>query len=158
MKVKKRKKNSRIRGARTCGYGFRQKHKGNGNKGGVGMSGSGKRGDQKKQKALGIAKKARAKSYFGSGGFTSRKTEKSRAKAINLREIKNDFFEKDNQKIDLKDYKILGNGEGFKAEINAKEASKSAIEKMTKAGGKITLPSVEKDKEVKKAEEKAKKE
>jgi len=43
VSVHKRKKASRIRGARTCGWGFRQKHKGHGNKGGVGMAGTGKR-------------------------------------------------------------------------------------------------------------------
>ena len=42
MVVHKRKKNTRIRGARTCGWGFRQKHKGHGNKGGVGLAGSGR--------------------------------------------------------------------------------------------------------------------
>ena len=40
----------------------------------------------------------------------------------------------------MKDYKILGNGEGFKAEISAKAATATAIEKMEKAGGKIILP------------------
>ena len=34
VKTHKRRKNSRIRGARTVGWGFRQKHKGHGNKGG----------------------------------------------------------------------------------------------------------------------------
>lgn len=132
MKLKKRKKTSRIRGARTCGWGFRQKHKGHGNKGGVGMSGSGKRADQKKQKVLIMAKGK----YFGKAGLTSRGSAKKKTKQINLEDIKANYS---GDKIDLKDYKILGNGEGFKAEIIAKSASKSAIEKMEKEGGKIVL-------------------
>ncbi len=137
MKTKKRKKTSRIRGARTCGWGFRQKHKGgHGNSGGAGMSGSGKRGDQKKQFCLNIARKAGLESYFGKKGFTSRNTEKNREKCINLIDIKNNFLGKE---INLKEYKILGKGEGFKAVITAKSASKSAIEKMEKADGKIIV-------------------
>ena len=50
-------------------------------------------------------------------------------------------------KIDLSGYKILGEGEGFKAEIKAKSATKSAIEKMEKAGGKLIL-SEQKEEEV----------
>ena len=51
VKTHKRAKNSRIRGARTVGWGFRQKHKGHGNKGGFGMAGTGKKADHKKQSA-----------------------------------------------------------------------------------------------------------
>lgn len=142
MKTKKRKKISRIRGARTVGYGFRQKHKGHGNSGGFGMSGTGKRGDQKKQKALTMAKKMGAKSYFGKQGFTSKSTKKKKSWQINLSEIKNNLFKKEDEKINLETYKVLGRGDGFKAEIIAKAASKSAIEKMEKAGGKIILPVV----------------
>ena len=40
----------------------------------------------------------------------------------------------------MKKYKILAKGEGFKAEITAKKASKAAMQKMAKAGGKIILP------------------
>jgi large subunit ribosomal protein L15 len=138
MKTHKRKKNSRIRGARTVGWGFRQKHKGHGNKGGVGMAGTGKKADHKKQVARALDKKGR---YFGTSGYTSRSTAKRKYDQINLTDIKANFSE---NKIDLKDYKILGNGEGFKAEITAKAATASAIEKMEKAGGKIILPVIKK--------------
>jgi len=47
MKLKKRNKRSRIRGTRTCGWAMK-KHKGSGNRGGKGMSGTGKRADQRK--------------------------------------------------------------------------------------------------------------
>lgn len=137
MRVHKRKKNSRIRGARTVGWGFRQKHKGHGNKGGFGKAGTGKRGDHKKQVALESDKKKR---YFGKQGATSRGTKRDKRLRINLYDIKQNMFSKDGQKIDLSKYKILGTGDGFKAEIKACCASALAIEKMEKAGGKIVLP------------------
>ena len=166
MKVKKRTKNSRIRGARTCGWGFRQSHKGHGSKGGFGMAGSGKRGDHKKQKA-GESDKSNRKQYFGKQGVTSRRTAKKKYDKINLADIKANFsglthksvpskkgtgVPDSSGKIDLKNYKILGNGEGFKAEITAKAATQSAIEKMEKAGGKIILPVKKEIKKIEKVE------
>ena len=144
VKTHKRTKNSRIRGARTVGWGFRQKHKGHGSKGGFGMAGTGKKGDHKKQSALIMANKAGAKSYFGKQGATSRGTKKDKSEKINLYAIKDNLFIKEGCKIDLSKHKILGHGDGFKAEITALSASVSAIEKMKKAGGKIILPVVKK--------------
>ncbi len=137
MKTHKRKKNSRIRGARTVGWGFRQKHKGHGNKGGFGKAGTGKRADHKKQVALESDKKKR---YFGKQGATSRGTAIAKYEKINLRDIKDNFFKKDGDKINFSKHKVLGMGNGFKAEITALSATASAIEKMEKAGGKIILP------------------
>jgi ribosomal protein L15 len=136
MKLKKRTIRSRLRGAKTCGYGFRQQHKGHGNKGGFGMAGTGKRASQKQQKALMMAKEAGFETYFGRRGMTSAPTVRKKSHQLNLGDIQNRFKE---TKIDLKKYKILARGEGFKAEITAKAASKSAIEKMEKAGGKIII-------------------
>ncbi len=136
VKVHKRTKNSRIRGARTVGWGFRQKHKGHGNKGGFGMAGTGKRGDHKKQSAEQSVKGK----YFGKQGATSQGTKRDKSVNINLRDVKANFFKKDGDKISFPKHKILGVGEGFKAEITALAASASAIEKMEKAGGKIILP------------------
>ena len=156
MKTKKRKKNTRQKGraGRTCGWGFRQKHKGHGNKGGRGMAGSGKRADQKKQKALNIATKSRAKSYFGAKGFTSRRTGKNKMSSINLYDVREIFLNKKQSEIDLSKYKILGKGDGFKAIIKARKASKSAVEKMEKAGGKIILPEKKDKKKIEKKQEK----
>jgi len=139
MKVHKRKKNSRIRGARTVGWGFRQKHKGHGNKGGFGKAGTGKKGDHKKQLAL-ESDERKKKRYFGKQGLTSKGTKERKYEKINLSDIKANFFKKEGDKIDFSKHKILGNGEGFKAEIKALAATASAIEKMNKAGGKIVLP------------------
>ncbi len=151
VKTHKRTKNSRIRGARTVGWGFRQKHKGHGNKGGFGMAGTGKRADHKKQSAEQSVKGK----YFGKQGATSRGTSIAKYEKINLYAIKDNLFTKEGCKIDLSKHKILGTGDGFKAEITARNASKMAIEKMEKAGGKIILP-VKKDsvKQYKKVEKK----
>lgn len=136
MKTHKRTKNSRIRGARTVGWGFRQKHKGHGNKGGFGKAGTGKRGDHKKQSTE-MSVKGK---YFGKQGATSRGTAIAKYEKINLYAIKDNFFTKEGCKIDLSKHKILGTGDGFKAEITARAATASAIAKMEAAGGKIILP------------------
>ena len=143
MKTKKRKKTSRIRGARTCGWGFRQKHKGgHGNSGGAGMSGSGKRGDQKKTFVLKYLYP-----YFGKQGFTSRKTKKRKDNVINVQDLEKKF--KEGKEIDLSDYKILGKGEiKKKLTIRVKACSEEAKKKIEKVGGKIILP----EKKVKKPE------
>ena len=131
MKLKKRKKHSRMRGRRTHGFSAKL-HKGSGNRGGKGMAGTGKRADQKKTKVLN-----ELYPYFGKQGFTSRKTEKKRNKTINLQDLNDRFKEGE---IDLKEYKILGMGEVKKKFIiKARAASKSAQEKIEKAGGKIIL-------------------
>jgi len=148
VKTHKRKKTSRIRGARTCGWGFRQKHKGHGNKGGFGMAGTGKRADHKKQSS---EMKVKGK-YFGKQGATSRSTKRTHQDQINLADIKSNY--NTTKPINLKKHTILGTGDGFKGEIIANKASKTAITKMTKAGGKITLPQPKAKKEVKKAEDK----
>ncbi len=132
MKLKKRKKKSRIRGSQTAFGGFRQKRKGHGNSGGHGMAGSGKRGDHKKQKVLESADGE----YFGKRGLTSRGSAKKVNKVLNLEQIKENFS---GDKIELKDYKILGKGGGFKGVIIAREASESAIKKMAGAGGSIEI-------------------
>ena len=145
MKLKKRKKSGRMRGHRTHGHSAKL-NKGKGSKGGKGMSGSGKRGDQKKSLVIN-----KFHPYFGRQGFTSRKTERKKNKIINLHQIQDKYKEGE---IDLKEYKILGLGEVKKRFIiKAKSASKSAKEKIEKAGGKIILPE-KKQKKVKKKESK----
>jgi ribosomal protein L15 len=148
MKTHKRKRTTRTRGGKTQGYGFRQKHKGHGNKGGFGMAGAGKRADHRRQLAVNLAKPGK---YFGKQGFTSKGTAKKKYDKINLRDIQLNFK---GTKIDLSGYKILGEGEGFKAEIKAKSASASAIEKMEKAGGLLILEENSEEKEEKKEVEK----
>lgn len=143
MKTHKRKKPSRAkgRGRGTHGTGGRKNKRKSGNKGGKGMSGSGKRADQKKTLVI----KLYGHKYFGKQGVTSKSTKRDTRQRINLQQIelnlekysekKGDIFE-----IDLSRYKILGEGEvKHKLVIKAKEASKSAIEKVKKAGGEIQI-------------------
>jgi len=154
MKIKKRKKVSRMHGRKmgTHGGGARKKRKKSGHHGGGGMSGSGKRADQKKTLVL----KLYGHNYFGKQGITSRGTKRDIRKRINLADIEKNLskYGKKTSKgyeVELKNYKILGKGDvKNKLIIKAKEASKSAIEKVKKAGGEIILP-VFKKKEIVKA-------
>ena len=143
MKTKKRKKSSHMhgKGMGTHGWGARKKHKKTGHRGGKGMSGSGKRGDQKKT----LVTKLYGNKYFGKQGITSRGTKRDTRKRINLGDIEKNLEKygkksRDKFEINLSDYKILGKGEvKNKLIIKAKEASKSAIEKVKKKGGEILL-------------------
>ncbi|VVB83589.1 50S ribosomal protein L15 [uncultured archaeon] len=146
-KTHKRKKSGRMlgRGAGSCGWGARKKHKKAGHRGGVGMSGTGKRADQKKTLVI----KLYGNDYFGKQGVTSRGTERDKRKRISLMTIERNletFGKKSGDKweINLEDYKILGNEKvKNKLFIKAKEASKSAIESVKSAGGEISLPKEE---------------
>jgi large subunit ribosomal protein L15 len=143
-KTHKRKKSGRMlgRGAGSCGWRARKKHKKAGHKGGVGMSGTGKRADQKKTLVINLY----GNNYFGKQGITSRGTKRDTRKRINLMTIQNNletFGKKSGDKweINLEDYKILGKGEvKNKLVIKAKEASEAVIESVKKAGGEIVLP------------------
>jgi len=148
MKIKKRRKSSRMhgRGMGTHGWGSRKQHRSSGNKGGKGMSGSGKRADHKKT----LVTKLYGNKYFGKQGITSKGTKRDIRKRINLQiiefnletYIKKGLAKKTTKgfEIDLSNFKILGTGEAKnKLIIKAKEASKSAIEKVKKLGGEIVL-------------------
>ena len=149
MKLKKRKKSSRMhgRGTGSHGWGFRKKHKKSGHRGGKGMAGTGKRADQKKSLVI----KLYGNEYFGKQGITSRGTERDIRKRINLSNVEsnlNTYIKKgvakkgkDGIEVNLEGYKILGDGElKNKLIIKAKEASASAIEKIKKVGGEIITP------------------
>jgi large subunit ribosomal protein L15 len=134
MMIKKRKKVSRHRGSHTHGRGFKKKARGKGHRGGVGMSGTGKRSDQKKTLIL----KKYGNNYFGKDKTLRRRPTK-KLEAINLREVVAKLT-KGQSEISLKNYKILSEGEvKEKIKIKAGSASKSAIEKVKKAGGEITI-------------------
>ncbi|MCK4553106.1 uL15 family ribosomal protein [Candidatus Pacearchaeota archaeon] len=150
MKLKKRKKSSRMHGKNmgTHGRGARKKAQGSGHRGGKGMSGSGKRADHKKT----LVTKLYGHKYFGKQGVTSRGTKRDKENRINLQQIELNLEKygkknKDSWEINLKKYKILGTGEvKTKLIIYAKSASKSAMEKVKKSGGEIIFKSqTEKD-------------
>ncbi len=137
MKLKKRKKSSRFRGSHTHARGFKKKARGSGNRGGKGMAGTGKRADQRKTLILNLPY-----DYFGKDK-TLRRKQKPRLKSISLQQIASNLqsFLKDKaESIDLKGYKILGEGSiNKKLTIKASAASKSAIEKIKKSGGEIII-------------------
>ncbi len=148
IKVHKRKKSSRQHGRKmgTHGTGARKNKRGSGMRGGKGMSGSGKRADHKKT----LVTKLYGHGYFGKQGITSKGTKRDTRKRINLQQIElnlENYIKKGIAKkgkgfeINLSSYKILGKGDvKNKLIIKAKEASKSAIDKVKKAGGEIQLP------------------
>jgi large subunit ribosomal protein L15 len=135
MKLKKRKKFGRARGTRLCGWAAK-KHKGSGNRGGKGMSGSGKRGDQRKSFVIKYLFP-----YFGKRGFTSRPTAKKISNVMNIHELAR-YKEGE---VRLEKYKILGQGElKGKYIVKAKSFSKKAREKIEKAGGQAITTGKEK--------------
>jgi len=147
MRLKKRKKSSRFRGSHTHGRGFKKKARGSGHRGGKGMAGTGKRADQKKTLVLNLQE-----SYFGKDKALRRKTS-IKLKSMNIQQIIDNvqsFIKsgkakesKDEIQITLIGYKILANGEtNKKLKITASDASKSAIEKIKKAGGDIAISKV----------------
>ena len=136
IKTKKRKKSSRYHGRNmgTSGTGARKNQRDSGHRGGKGMSGSGKRADHKKT----LITKLYGHGYFGKQGITSKGTKRDKRNRMNVGDIQNKYKPGE---LDLSKYKILGTGEvKDKFIIKAKEASKSAIEKIEKAGGRIILP------------------
>lgn len=146
---KKKSKNMRGKGMGTHGGGARKKRKGSGHRGGKGLAGTGKRGDQKKT----LITKLYGNTYFGKQGVTSRGTKRDKRLRINVGEIQTNIEKYgkkkgDSYEVELGKYKILGGGEiKDKLIIKAKEASKSAIEKVKKAGGEIQISSAEVKKE-----------
>ncbi len=143
MKTHKRTKESRMHGhgMGTHGTGARKRNRGSGHKGGKGMSGSGKRADHKKT----LITKLYGHKYFGKGGITSKGTKRDTRQRINLMQIEMNpekYGKKNGDKweINLENYKVLGEGEvKTKMMIKCLEASKSAIEKVKKAGGEIII-------------------
>ena len=151
-KTKKKKKSVKMRGRGqgTHGWGARKKHKKSGHRGGKGMAGTGKRADQKKT----LVNKLYGHNYFGKQGVTSKKTRRDKRQRMNLGDIElniESFLKKGIAKktgkgieIDLEGYKILDLGKEYhvreKLIIKAKGASKSASEKIKKAGGELILP------------------
>ena len=143
----KRKKATRYRGSQTHGGGAKKKRRGAGSRGGRGMAGSGKRADQKKPTIL----KLYGNSYFGKKGFKSK--NKKVIKPITIQTIETKLYnwlkngilkkEKEEIKINLKELgynKLLSKGKiKNKYNIEVEYASKNAIEKIQKSGGKINV-------------------
>ena len=141
MVINKSKKKVKYRGSKTHGCGSMKKRRGAGHRGGRGAAGSGKRGDAKKPSIWGG-------NYFGKHGFTSRL---KKLNIINFKEIeiklpifiKNGLAKENKGAFDINltklGYnKLLGTGKiTKKLNIKVKSFSKSAAEKIKKAGGKL---------------------
>src|SRR3989338_4354762 len=118
MKLKRKKKSSRYRGSQSAKRGRKARTRGSGNQGGKGWAGTGKRGDQKKTLVI---KLTGGNNYFGKSKTLRRGNVHTKLKAMNLAQVMTNlhsFIQKGNAKeskgtyeIDLKGYKILGEGE-----------------------------------------------
>lgn len=140
---KKRNKSSRYRGTHTHGRGFKKKGRGSGHRGGFGMAGTGKRGDAKKTMVLNLY----GGDYFGKDTAQRRKVT-PKPKVITLAFINQNISSlvknekavesKGAYELNLEGYKVIGNDDvRYKLKVNATAASKSAIEKIKKAGGEV---------------------
>lgn len=129
----KRKKISRMRGRRWHGFGAGKKHRGKGSRGGTGMAGSGKRADVKKPTIL----KLYGNAYYGKRGFHRPQKVIKQIRAINIIDLPK-FNKTEINLTELGYDKLLGKGKvKQKYNIKVKLYSKSAKEKIEKAGGKI---------------------
>ena len=146
MPINKRKKNDRQRGSKTHGWGAKKKHRGQGNRGGRGMAGTGKRADSKKPSIW------KDKNYFGKHGFVS-KTPKIKINPVNInfieqhldKFISNDLIRKEDgfYSVELEKLgynKLLGDGKvSMKFKIKTPFASEKAVEKVKEAGGEVVM-------------------
>jgi len=135
MKFKKRKKSGRRYGNQTAFRGAKERTRGSGNRGGKGMSGTGKRADHRKTLVINLTG---GNNYFGKDKTLRRGIAPKKLQVINLNQISLNYPDK--KEIDLIGYKILGDGElTLKIKIKASAASKSAIEKVKAAGSTLEL-------------------
>ncbi|MEK6928879.1 MAG: uL15m family ribosomal protein [Nanoarchaeota archaeon] len=141
MKIKKRRKSSRYAGSQTAKRGSKKRTRGSGNQGGKGWAGTGKRADQKKTLVIKLTK---GNNYFGKSKALRRGNIPPSLEVINVGTIEqrlSSFTSKEGF-LDLSGYKILGDGDiKTKIKIKASAASKSAIEKIKKAGGELEIKS-----------------
>jgi large subunit ribosomal protein L15 len=149
MPARKQKKSKKYRGSKTHGKGSMKRRRGKGNKGGKGMSGSGKRADQKKPLIL----KLYGPSYFGKKGFYN-PTGKE-IKIINIDYVEQHIdslvkagiasHEQGTYSLNLGKIgvqKLLGTGKPTrKYHITVAQVSESAKEKIEEKGGRVDVQS-----------------
>ena len=134
----KERKTRKMRGSRTHGYGRIGQHRDAGSKG------------QRKvgrHKHLWSYVVTHEPDYFGKKGFTSRQSLKRHENTINITQLSQLPLENDTSHIDLTSMgytKLLGTGKITKPlTITVAACSKTAAEKVEKAGGKILTASEE---------------
>ncbi len=129
MVVRFKKKTRGMRGSMTHGYGSKKKHRGKGSKGGKGFAGSTK---HKKQMVL-----EANPNHFGHTGFHS--LGKVENRTVNVGDL--EILAAGKKEINLEEMgydKLLGDGEiSVSVAVRVPKFSKSAKEKIEKAGGKI---------------------
>ncbi len=142
MSVKRRRKSTRYPGSKTHGRGRKNRTRGSGNQGGVGMSGTGKRGDQKKSLVI----KLYGGNYFGKDLSARKRKEPSislESVTLNLANMVKKGTAKESKgsyEVHLEDYKVIGNMKlDVKLVIHARAASKGALESVKNAGGEIQI-------------------
>ena len=163
MLKNKKSKSHRMRGSSSHGWGHKKKHRGAGHRGGVGLSGTGKRGDAKKtsilsnaksilksisaKKGVKLSKLKAGNEYFGRRGFNSvhRKASNTMSlsyiednydKMVSSKMIGNDVFDSTKYKID----KILGRGKFTrKLTVICNDISEPAKSQIEAAGGKVEV-------------------
>lgn len=145
MTVKRRKKITKHRGGRTCGWGL--VHRGSGQKGGAGNAGSGKKASSKAPRQGLWSKQLMGKHGFIHKGPLSYDT------TINLRDLEDRLPSFLGEKIATESAgvmnidiskigctKVLSTGKvRRKWKITAKHASPNAIEKVKAAGGELSV-------------------
>ncbi|MBI2137712.1 uL15 family ribosomal protein [Candidatus Woesearchaeota archaeon] len=146
MVVNKRRKHSRLRGSHTHGWGAMKKHRGSGNRGGAGHSGTGKRAESNMPSIWHI------KGYFGKHGFVNR------GHRVSMRSVTLSWIEEHVEKLvaknlakregsaysvnldDLGYNKLLVKGRVVKRLIIRSDyASRNAITAVEAAGGQVIL-------------------
>ena len=173
MLKNKRSKGSRHRGSSSHGWGHKKKHRGAGHRGGVGLSGTGARGDAQKAglmsgsqrflkkmaagRGVKVSTLKHGNKYFGKTGFTSIHKRKQNTLSISFIEdnfdklVENEVIVKEKSDFvfdsTLHGYdKILGRGKfSKKLTIICNEISANAKKALEAAGGKVTVLSPSED-------------
>lgn len=133
MVIRKKKKFRKYRGKRTYGYGSHKKHRGGGSRGGRGKAGG------HKHKWSYVVKYEPER--FGKRGFKRPLAVKRKIRAININQLVKIAEREGKSIINLKELgynKLLGTGKISKPlTVEVESFSKTAAQKLEKAGGKI---------------------
>ncbi len=131
----KLRKIRKFRGTRTQGYGRIGQHRDSGSKGNRKVG---------RHKHLWSKVVTSEPDYFGKHGFHSPQAIHKVEKTINLQKLDQMATGTEVNLTELGYTKLLGTGKLTKAlTIQVEAASKSAVEKVAEAGGKLILPKVE---------------
>lgn len=146
MSFKRRSKGTRYAGSKTHGRGRKNRTRGAGNRGGVGMSGSGKRGDAKKTLVIHWF----GNDYFGKQQRGHGLREKKKLPSMSLNSVVQQLSrlvkegkakeQKGSYDVNLEEYKIVGKEmPSVKVNIHARAASVGAMQAVSKHGGSIVV-------------------